>query len=51
MSEIEIAVKRVKPAVFGVSEANLHYTTDLSLVQLPGYTLITSNTLKIQRYK
>ena len=46
MSELEIAVKRVKPAVFGVSEANLHYTTDLSLVQLPGYTLITSNTLK-----
>ena len=46
MSELEIAVSRVKPAVFGVSEANLHHTTDLSLVQLPGYTLITANTLK-----
>ena len=46
MRELEIAVSRVKPAVFGVSEANLHHTTDLALVQLPGYTLITANTLK-----
>ena len=46
MSELEIAVKCVKPAIFGVSEANLHHTTDLSLVQLPGYKLITANTLK-----
>ena len=45
MSELEIAVKRVKPAVFGVSEANLHHATDLSLVQLPGYKLITACTL------
>ena len=29
-----------------MSEANLHHTTDLSLVQLPGYKLITANTLK-----
>ena len=49
MSEIDIAVKRVRPAVFGVSEANLHHTTDLSLVQLPGYRLITASTLKNPR--
>ena len=46
MSELEIAVQRVKPAVFGVSEANLHHSTDISLVQLPGYKLITSCTLQ-----
>ena len=46
MRELEIAVNRVKPAVFGVSEANLHHTTDLSLVQLPRYKLITASTLK-----
>ena len=45
MCELEIAVKKVKPALLGVSEANLHQATDLSLVQLPGYTLLTANTL------
>ena len=32
-----------------MSEANLHQTTDLSLVQLPGYRLITASTLKNPR--
>ena len=45
MCELEIAVKRVKPALLGVSEANLHSTTDLAEVQLPGYTLLTAATL------
>ena len=45
MCELEIAVKQVKPALLGVSEANLHQNTDLSLVQLPGYSLLTASTL------
>ena len=45
MCELEIAVKQVKPALLGVSEANLHRNTDLSLVQLPGYSLLTASTL------
>ena len=45
MCELEIAVKRVKPALLGVSEANLQSTTDLSEVQLPGYSLLTAATL------
>ena len=42
-------MSRVKPAVFGVSEANLHSSADLSLVQLPGYRLLTANTLENPR--
>ena len=46
MCEIERAVSLVKPAVFGISEANLHHTTDLSTVQIPGYRLFTAKTLQ-----
>ena len=51
ISEIEVAVSRMKPSVLGISEANLHYTTDLSTVQLPGYTLFTAKTLKNPQLK
>ena len=40
-----MAVSRVKPAILGISEANLHQSVDLSLVQLPGYSLHTARTL------
>ena len=38
-------MSRVKPAVMGVSEANLHHTGDLARCQLPGYTLYLAKTL------
>ena len=41
----------MKPSVLGISEANLHYTTDLNTVQLPGYTLFTAKTLKNPQLK
>ena len=45
MSEIEVAVSRMKPAILGISESNLHQSVDLSLVQLPGYSLHTARTM------
>ena len=44
LNEIEVAIKNVKPAVLGISEANLRHTVDLATVQLPGYSLLTSKT-------
>ena len=49
ISEIEVAVSRVKPAILGISEANLHQSVDLSLVALPGYSLYTAKTLSNPR--
>ena len=46
MCEIETAIARVKPAVFGISEANLHSYTDLETVQIQGYRLLTAKTLQ-----
>ena len=46
MNEIEIAVSRIKPSVLGISEANLDNSTDLTTVQLPGYTLFTAKTIE-----
>ena len=46
MNEIEIAVSRIKPSVLGISEANLDNSTDLTTVQLPGYTLFTAKTIQ-----
>ena len=46
MCEIEAAVEKVKPGIFGISEANLSKNTDLKLVQLEGYKLLTAKTLK-----
>ena len=48
MCEIEAAVEKVKPGIFGISEANLSKNTDLNLVQLEGYKLLTAKTLKNQ---
>ena len=49
MNEIEIAVSRIKPSVLGISEANLDNSTDLTTVQLPGYTLFTAKTIENPR--
>ena len=38
-------MSRVRPDILGISEANLHQSVDLSLVQLPGYSLHTARTL------
>ena len=46
MCEIEAAIARVKPAVFGIGEANLHSYTDLETVQIQGYRLLTAKTLQ-----
>ena len=46
MPEIECLVKRLHPAVLGISESNLKHTHDMSKVQLPGYELLTSKTLQ-----
>ena len=35
----------MKPAILGISESNLHQSVDLSLVQLPGYSLHTARTM------
>ena len=48
MCEIEAAVSRVKPAVFGISEANLHSDIDLSTVQIQGYSLLTVTAKTLQ---
>ena len=44
--EIEAAVKKVKPDVLGISEANLHSATDMNTVQIQGYKLFTAKTLQ-----
>ena len=44
--EIEAAVKKVKPDVFGISEANLHNGTDIETVQIQGYRLFTAKTMQ-----
>ena len=46
MCEIEAVVGQIKPGIFGISEANLSRSTDLSKVQLNGYKLLTAKTLQ-----
>ena len=46
MCEIEAAVEKTKPGIFGISEANLSRNTDLDKVQLKGYKLLTAKTLQ-----
>ena len=45
MPELEAAVARIKPTIFCVSESNLRSSVDQKEVQIPGYKLITCNTI------
>ena len=45
MPEIESLVSRLHSSILGISESNLKSSHDLTKVQLPGYQLLTSQTL------
>ena len=46
MPEFEAAVARVKPTIFCVSKSNLRSSVDHNEVQIIGYKLISSKTIK-----
>ena len=46
MTEVEAAVARIKPTVLCISESNLRFSVDQEKVQIPGYRLFTSKTMR-----